>query len=86
MKKRIISIVAILLMAIATANAQVFIFDKDEEESRTNIEPSETPFIPDLGESHDQGYVPIGVGVLVLAGLAGAYLLGKKIGQRKKDK
>lgn len=78
MKKRIVSIVAILLMAVGMANAQIFMLDNDEEEPRTNIEPSETPFIPDLGESHDQGYVPIGVGVLVLAGLAGAYLFIKK--------
>lgn len=78
MKKRIVSIVAILLMAVGMANAQIFMLDNDEEDSRTNIEPSETPFIPDLGESHDQGYVPIGVGVLVLAGLAGAYLFIKK--------
>ena len=78
MKKRIVSIVAILLMAVGMANAQIFMLDNDEEEPRTNIEPSETPFIPDLGESHDQGYVPIGVGVLVLAGLAGTYLFIKK--------
>lgn len=78
MKKRIVSIVAVLLMAVGMANAQIFMLDNDEEDSRTNIEPSETPFIPDLGESHDQGYVPIGVGVLVLAGLAGAYLFIKK--------
>lgn len=78
MKKRIVSIVAILLMAVGMANAQIFMLDNDEEEPRTNIEPSETPFIPDLGESHDQGYVPIGAGVLVLAGLAGAYLFIKK--------
>ena len=78
MKKRIVSIVAILLMAVGMANAQIFMLDNDEEDSRTNIEPSETLFIPDLGESHDQGYVPIGVGVLVLAGLAGAYLFIKK--------
>ena len=78
MKKRIVSIVAILLMAVGMANAQIFMLDNDEEEPRTNIEPSETPFIPDLGETHDQGYVPIGVGILVLAGLAGAYLFIKK--------
>ena len=78
MKKRIVSIVAMLLMAVGMANAQIFMLDNDEEEPRTNIEPSETPFIPDLGESHDQGYVPIGVGILVLAGLAGAYLFIKK--------
>lgn len=78
MKKRIVSIVAMLLMAVGMANAQVFMLDNDEENPRTNIEPSETPFIPDLGETHDQGYVPIGVGILVLAGLAGAYLFIKK--------
>ena len=78
MKKRIVSIVAMLLMAVGMANAQVFMLDNNEEDSRTDIEPFETPFVPDLGESHDQGYVPIGVGILVLAGLAGIYLLGKK--------
>ena len=67
-----------LLMAVGTAKAQIFMLDNDEEDPRTYIEPSETPFIPDLGETHDQGYAPIGIGVLVLASFAGAYLLFKK--------
>ena len=78
MKKRILSVVAIFLMAAGTATAQVFVLENDEEISRMTPESFDEPFIPNLGETNDQGYAPIGGGALLLAGLAGAYLLGKK--------
>ena len=78
MKKRIVSIVAILLMAVGATNAQVFMLENEEEISRAFPDPSDRPFIPDLGETNDQGYAPVGSGALLLAGLAGVYLLGKK--------
>ena len=78
MKKRLLSVVAILLMAAGTTNAQVFVLENDEEISRMTPVPSDEPFIPDMGETNDQGYAPVGGGALILTGLAGAYLLGKK--------
>ena len=80
MKKRILSVVAILLMAAGTTNAQVFVLENDEEISRMTPVPSDVPFIPGMGETNDQGYTytPVGGGALILAGLAGAYLVSKK--------
>ena len=78
MKKRIISALAILLMVAGTANAQVFMMDRDSLNQRAEGDPNYQPFIPGLGETNDQGYVPAGSGALLLAGLAGVYLIGKK--------
>lgn len=78
MKKRIISILTILIMAVGTASAQVFMLSEESLNQREGEDLSEMPFIPNLGEPNDQGYVSIGSGALLLAGLAGAYLLGKK--------
>ena len=78
MKRRIITILAVLLMAASTADAQVFMIE-DIRNWRTEIDEDDPwPFIPDLEQTDDQGYVPAGGGTLLLAGLAGAYLLGKK--------
>lgn len=81
MKKRVISALAILLMAAGTANAQVFMIGEESSNQRSGGEDAtELPTIPGLGETGDQGYVyvPVGSGALLLAGLAGAYLIGKK--------
>ena len=78
MKKRIISILTILLMVAGTASAQVFMLSEESSNQRLEEDPSDLPFIPGLGMSSDQGYVPAGSGALLLAGLAGAYLLGTK--------
>ena len=79
MKKRIMIVAAALMMS-ATANAQVFVLGQDASNARTG-EDAEilNGFIPENGVEYDQGeYVPVGSGALLLAGLAGAYLLGKK--------
>ncbi len=86
MKKRIISMMAILALmfgpiCIPQAPAQILLMDEEEEEEneRTNTEESELelPAIPELGITIDQ-YAPIGEGIVVLAALGGAYLLGKR--------
>ena len=86
MKKRIISMMAILALmfgpiCIPQAPAQILLMDEEEEEEneRTNTEASELelPAIPELGITIDQ-YAPIGEGLVVLAALGGAYLLGKR--------
>ena len=78
MKKRILSVVAILLMAAGPTSAQLFMLENDDENSRMTPVPSDVPFIPGMGETNDQGYTPVGGGALILASLAGAYLVGKK--------
>lgn len=62
------------------ANAQIFVLEQDASNVRTG-EGAEilNGFIPENGVEYDQGeYAPIGSGALLLAGLAGAYLLAKK--------
>ena len=79
MRKRIMIVAAALMMSVA-ANAQVFMLEEDASNDR-NGENAEilNGFIPENGVEYDQGeYVPVGSGALLLAGLAGAYLLGKK--------
>ena len=86
MKKRIISVMAILALmfgpiCIPQAPAQILIMDEEEEEDseRTNTEASELelPMVPELGITIDQ-YAPLGGEILVLGCLGGAYLLGKR--------
>ena len=75
MKKRIITIVAALMMVTAPAMAQVFIMDEDDYQGNRAAGPG--VMIPMQDNPNDQ-YIPVGEGVFVLAGLAGAYLLGKR--------
>ena len=86
MKKRIISVMAILALmfgpiCIPQAPAQILIMDEVEEEDseRTNTDESELelPMVPELGITIDQ-YAPLGGEILVLGCLGGAYLLGKR--------
>lgn len=87
MKKRniIISVLLAVLFATASfnsANAQVFIMEDDDYNYR---DPEPGGFvIHDITPEHDTtwDYTPIGDGLWLLGGLAGAYLLGKR---RKKD-
>ena len=81
--KKAIMIAAALMMFAATAKAQVFILDDDEFAG--NRQTSNGSLVVDNPWQYNLGvdvYVPAGEGIFVLAGLAGAYLLGK----RKKEK
>lgn len=78
MKKLIIAITTILTLATAPAMAQVFLDEGDDFDNRTRL--SEGDFgamVPSQDVEVDQ-YVPVGEGILLLAGLAGAYLVGKR--------
>jgi len=76
--KKLIAIIAALMLATAPAMAQVFIMDEDEYNngragsSELNID------LPGIYDSGEDWYTPVGEGIVVLAGLAGAYLLGKR--------
>ena len=83
--KKLIAIIAALMLATAPAMAQVFIMDEDEfnngragssDPSSLNVD------LPGIYNSGEDWYTPVGEGIVVLAGLAGAYLLGKR---KKKD-
>ena len=77
MKKRIITIATALMLAAAPAMAQVFIDDEDlnNRAGSTNALSLNNPGVFDSGEDW---FTPVGEGLFVLAGLAGAYLLEKR--------
>ena len=85
MKKRIIAIAAALMMATAPAMAQVFIMEEDDYNGKRQNTPSGqlSVDLPGIYNSGEDWYTPVGEGLLVLAGLAGGYLVGKR---RKENK
>ncbi len=78
MKKRIIAIATVLMMAAAPAMAQVFIDDEDGYTRFGEKDLSMDIPNPQFYDSGEDWFLPIGEGVFVLAGLAGAYLIGKR--------
>ena len=81
MKKRILTIVAALTLAITPAMAQVFLGDDEWNDNRVQRDGDAMgAMVPSLDYPNDQ-YIPVGEGLFLLGGLGVAYLLGK----RKKD-
>ena len=82
MMKKTVVLLTVLFMAVVPMKAQVFIAD-DEFEGMMRQEESEfVLFVPVQAQDADQSYSPVGSGLLLLTGMAGAYLLTK----RKKQK
>ena len=82
--KKAIMIAAALMMFAATAKAQVFIIDDDEfTKNRATSDGGMLVDLPQIYNSGEDWYVPAGEGIFVLAGLAGAYLLGKRHKEEK---
>ena len=78
MKKRIIAIATLMMMAVVPAMSQVFLDDEEMNSNRDgNRGLGPGAYIPQQNDSNDQ-YAPVGEGILLLAGLAGAYLIGKR--------
>lgn len=77
MKKRIIAITTVLMLAAAPAMSQVFLDDEAVNSDRLGTNGANLPYVPEQNVTHDQ-YTPVGEGILLLAGLAGAYLIGKR--------
>lgn len=80
--KRTIGLIAVLFALIMPASAQMFFIEEDLENKRNGTEDE---IVFDLNViDHDididvqSSYVPVGSGVLLLAALGGAYLIGKK--------
>ena len=78
MKKKIFAIATLLMLAAAPAMAQVFIMDEDEWNGNRVGKTSMDVDLPGIYNSGEDWYTPVGEGIVVLAGLAGAYLLGKR--------
>ena len=78
MKKRIIAIATVLMMAAAPAMAQIFIDDDDLNNRAGTDDPSMYIDNPWFYSDGNDWFVPVGEGIIMLAGLAGAYLIGKR--------
>ena len=76
MKKKIILSLAIIMLLVGNATAQIFFLEDETIDRSGTLDPSGM-IVPDLGSTNDQ-YLPLGSGAVLLAGLAGAYLIGKK--------
>lgn len=82
MRNKIVAILTVLLFTTGITQAQVFIMDEDlGDNSRIGGSSFVIPPVPYQGADLDE-YVPLEEGLLLLAGLGGAYLLKK----RKKEK
>jgi len=79
MKKRIVCIIITLFMVVGTATAQVFIMEEDDGFNLRD--PSGDIGFNVMVNSQDVNndqFIPIGEGVLLLSGMAGAYLLRRR--------
>lgn len=79
MKKRIITIVMSLFMAVMPAMAQVFIMEDDESLNPRNPDGNITfNVIVNSQDVNNDQYLPLEEGVLLLSGLAGLYLMKRR--------
>ena len=79
-RNKVLVIALLLLLSVHPAKAQIFLDDESIIQRSWVSEELQLPFVPVLGLTTDQ-YVPLGSGIMLLTGLGGAYLLGK----RRKD-
>ena len=77
--KKLIMTIAIATILAAPAMAQVFLDDEAMNGNRAGESSSQLLINnPAVYDSGSDWYAPVGEGIFVLAGLAGAYLLGKR--------
>lgn len=76
--KKLIMTIAIATMFVAPAMAQVFLDDEDLNGNRANGSSQLLINNPAVYDSGEDWYAPVGEGIILLAGLAGAYLVGKR--------
>ena len=76
--KKLIMTIAIATMFVAPAMAQVFLEDEDMNGNRANGSSQLVINNPAVYDSGEDWYAPVGEGIVLLAGLAGAYLIGKR--------
>ena len=76
-RNKLIATVVLMLFLALPAHAQVFIMEEDVESNIRVVGSEFVVPVPYQGGDLDQ-YLPLGDGLLLLAGLGGAYLLGKR--------
>ena len=77
MMKKIMVLLTVFVLAVGPLKAQIFIADDEFEGMMRKSDPDYILVAPMQGLTTDQ-FTPIGNGVLLLAGLGGAYLLTKR--------
>lgn len=79
MKKRILAVVMTIgLLVPCQMNAQIFLNEEDANAARAPIEEWDGGLIVPYQAGDLDAFVPLGSGLLVMAGLGGAYLLAKR--------
>lgn len=80
MKKKIISLLAIIMLLVGNATAQIFFLEDETIDRSGTLDPSGM-IVPDLGstnDQYDQYYTSLGGSTAILIGFGAAYLLAKK--------
>ena len=77
MHKRIITVAALLFMAIAPLRSQILIVSDDEFNNNRSTTDGFGVMVPQQDIHLDQ-YVPLGEAMLLLAGMGAAYLVAKR--------
>lgn len=79
MRKRFITLLLAVFVAVGPALAQVFIMEDDDA---MNVRDPEGSIVFNVmvspQDSNTEQFIPLGEGLLMLSGLAGAYLLRKR--------
>ncbi|MBR6273329.1 MAG: hypothetical protein IKR29_07105 [Bacteroidales bacterium] len=80
MKKRVITAIFTLFMAVAPAIGQVIYLDEDVTNLRKGSKADELGvMVPLQGQAYDQWeFVPLTGGLFMLLGMGGAYLVAKR--------
>ena len=80
MKKKLITLMTVLFVAVGSVFSQVIITDEDVNHNRLERDPAEFGvMVPGENMDIDQyKWAPLDGGMLLLAGLGAAYLLKKK--------
>jgi hypothetical protein len=82
MKKKMLSLVAAVLLAVGPAIGQIIIQEGDANHNRAYDQNAVSVMVPgELMDVDQWKHAPLGNGMLLLAGLGAAYALSK----RKKD-
>ena len=82
--KRLTVILIAMFMAVMPVRSQILIVSEDEfsSNSRNTSDAALGVMVPGENMDIDQ-FVPVGEALLLMTGLAGAYLLGKKKSRRE---
>ena len=80
MKKKMLTLMTVLLMAVGSAFAQVIITDEDVNHNRAERDAQQIGvMVPMQNANMDQWKIaPLGNGILLLVGLGAAYLVKKR--------